>query len=210
MIDRACLFFLLLTPFAYAQSDSILYTADFTFKPGIYLNFQQFKSNSPVPRSNVKTSGDSTRLDYLKQSMSQKVITYIDSAGALQEIKSIKLWGFCENDAVYINYNNDFNRIVVIGSLSHFTANYTAYMTTDPTYPGGSTYGTPVQSMRQYVLDMQTGAVADFILANMEFYFKRDDVLYKEFMQMGKAKRRKMMFFYLRKYNEHIPLYIGG
>jgi hypothetical protein len=151
---------------------------------------------------------DSTRLDYLKQSMSQKVITYLDTNGALTEVAVVKLWGFCENGAVYIHYNNDFNRVVVIGSLSHFTASYTNYVTADPTQPGGVNYGTPVQSMRQYVLDVRTGNVVDFLLPNMEFYFKRDPELYAEFMKMRKPKRRKMMFYYLRKYNERNPLYI--
>ncbi|HTL82687.1 MAG TPA: hypothetical protein VL651_13330 [Bacteroidia bacterium] len=192
----------------HAQTDSVAYNPDFVFKEGIYLNYQQFRTNAPVARAKVRTHLDSTRMDYLKQSMTQKVITYIDSAGALQEVNVMKLWGFCENNAVYINFNNDFNRIVVMGSLSHFTANYTSYMTTDPTNPGGSTYGTPVQSQRQYVLDIKTGNVVDFVLPNMEFLLKRDDILYKEFMAMRKGKRRQMMFFYLRKYNERNALYI--
>jgi hypothetical protein len=94
-----------------------------------------------------------------------------------------------------------------MGSLCHFTALYTTYLSGGPTTPGGTTTGAPVESVQQYVLDMQTGKVFDFILPNMEELYKRDEALYKEFMELKKGKRRKMMFFYLRKYNEKHALY---
>ncbi|MBI3511543.1 MAG: hypothetical protein HY064_12850 [Bacteroidetes bacterium] len=200
------LFFVAASEILLAQKDSAIYNSDFKFKPGLYLNFYQFRNNAPVPRAKIVSDIDSTRIDFIRQVTSGKMLTYLDSAGNLTELYPAKLWGFCENNSIYIHYNNDFFRIVVIGSLCHFTATYTTYMTTGPTM-GGPTYSTPVQSMQQYVLDMQNGYVYDFILVNVEPLYQRDPVLYKEFMTMGKAKRRKMMFYYLRKYNDAHPLY---
>jgi hypothetical protein len=207
-----CPLFLFLLPFLFtgkllhSQTDSIPYSSGFKFKEGIYLTFADFRSNKPIPKSAIVSDHDKSALDFLRKELTQRTINYTDSSGKLQAISPVKLWGFSENNSVYIHYNSDFNKIVVMGSLCHFTATYTSYMTTDPTV-GGIGGGTPVESMQQYVLDMQTGVVSDFILPNMEILFQRDAEIYKEFMALRKNKRKQMMFFYLRKYNEKHPLY---
>lgn len=192
------------------QTDSVAYAPGFTFRQGIYLNYQQFRENRPVLRSRIISNYDSTRLDYLRQVTAAKTISYTDSSGKLTEVSPSKIWGFCENNSVYIRYNNAFNKIVVMGSLCHFTATYVSYMSSGPPYPANSAYGTPVETIRQYMLDTKTGSVLDFVLPNVEAILKRDPELYKEFMGLRKGKRKQLMFFYLRKYNERNLLYFFG
>lgn len=187
--------------------DSVMHAPGFQFREGIYLSFEQFRANRPVPVSRIVSKYDTTALDYLRKLVSVKTITFINDAGAEEEISPGKLWGFSENNSVYIRFNGDFNKIVVIGSLSHFTAMNTTYMSTGPTTMGGPATGTPVQTMQQYMLDMRTGRVSDFVLPNVEELLQRDPVLYQEFMDIKKRKRKKLIFFYLRKYNERNPLY---
>lgn len=74
---------------------------------------------------------------------------------------------------------------------------------------GRANYWYPVESIQQYILDIQTGQVFDYVLPNMEELLKRDANLYIEFMAFSKRKRRQMMFIYLRKYNERQGLYLG-
>ncbi|CAN5305323.1 hypothetical protein BH09BAC5_BH09BAC5_14250 [soil metagenome] len=200
---------LLFPVFLNAQKDSVIYNSDFRFKEGIYLNYENFRMNKPIPKSAIISDYDHSEIDFVRKIVSTKSILYKDSAGIDREISPSKLWGFCENNSVYIRWNGDFNKIVVMGSLCHFTAMYTTYLSSSPTSPTVANTGAPVESVQQYVLDIQTGRVLDFILQNMETLYKRDDVLYKEFMAMKKGKRRKMMFYYLRKYNDAHPLYIG-
>ena len=191
----------------HAQKDSVIYNSDFKFKDGIYLTFENFRHNKPVPKSSIVSNYDQEAIDFLRKAVSNKTISYKDSAGVIHEMNPGKLWGFCENNSVYIRFNGDFNKIVVMGSICHFTALYTTYLSGGPTTPSGATTGAPVESVQQYVLDMQTGRVLDFILPNMQELYKRDEVLYKEFMMLKKGKRKKMMFFYLRKYNEKHAVY---
>lgn len=204
--DMARLILLLLFPIVLSAQDTLGYGQHFRLRDGIYLDYQQFRQNKPVPRSSIISSNDSTRLDYIRLATNARTLIYRDSSGKTVEINPAKLWGFCENNSVYIRYNNDFNKIVVMGSICHFTAMQTTYMTTGPTYPAGSVYGTPVKSMQQYILDTKTGAVLDYTLANIESILSRDAELHAEFMKLRKTKRKKMMFYYLRKYNERNPL----
>lgn len=204
---RLLLLFFLFSAGLNAQNDSLVYGPGFGFHEGLYLSFDQFRANRPVPVSRIISEYDSTALDYLRKIVSTKTIRFINDAGAEEEISPGKLWGFSENNSVYIRFNGDFNKVVVIGSLCHFTAMYTTYMSTGPTTMGGPSTGTPVQSLQQYMLDMRTGQVSDFVLPNVETLLQRDPALYKEFMEIKKRKRKKLVFFYLRKYNERNPLY---
>jgi hypothetical protein len=190
-----------------AQKDSILYTSDFKFKEGIYLSYESFRANHPVPKASIISDYNHDELDFLRKIVTKRNISYTDSTGHIQEINPSKLWGFCENNSIYIHFSSDFNKIVVMGSICHFTALYTTYLSTGPATGVGQTNGTPVESMQQYILDTQTGKILDFELPEMESILKRDQELYAEFMKMKKGKRKQMMFIYLRKYNERHGLY---
>ena len=191
----------------HAQKDSVLYNGDFRFKEGIYLNYESFRFNKPILKSAIVSDFDRSEIDFIRKMASTRIISYKDSLGIVREIATEKLWGFSENNSVYIRFSGDFNKIMVVGSLCHFTAMYTTYLSTGPVTGSGQTVGNPVESMQQYVLDIQTGMIQDFVLPNMETIYSRDPELYKEFMALKKGKRKQMMFIYLRKFNDRHPLY---
>ena len=43
----------------------------------------------------------------------------------------------------------------------------------------------------------------------VETILKRNNKLYEEFMSLSKRKKRQLMFYYVRKYNEATPLYLA-
>ena len=193
--------------FLAAQQDSLQYIQGFSFQQGIYLNFEQFRTNHPVPKSDIVFDADTSRLDFIKLALSKDNVQWRDSSGNIQTTKLISLWGYSENNAVYIRMGYSFNRIMVIGSICHFTAYVTNYMSTGPgTYPNQQ-YGAPVESLQQFVLDMKTGATYDFNSNTMLYLLSRDPQLYGEFSALKKRKRREQIFIFLRKYNERHLLY---
>jgi hypothetical protein len=215
MVARNLIFFLslicipacLLAQTDSIHKDSVLYTKDFKFREGIYISYEAFRNNDPVPRSSLVTTIDSSRLDQIRLLVhEEKKIKYRNSAGKIEEVPTLSLWGFSENNGVYINYNAGFFRIVVMGSLCHFTATYTDYRTTDPTATQ-TEWQYPVETTRQYVLDIKTGQVIDFNLPSMETIFQRDPVINAEFTALHKRKKKELLFYYLRMYNERHPLY---
>lgn len=201
--------FFILSPEINAQviRDSVPWS-QLKLKDGLYLDYLQFRQNKPVPRSQIISSYDSTRLDFLRTATSARTVKYKDAAGKQQEVNSASLWGFCENGSVYLRYNGEFNKIIITGSLCHFTSLFTSYVTTGPTM-SGPTYGTPVQSTRQYIFDAEKGNIYDYTLPNIEMLLQRDPELYAEFMKLRKNQRKKMMFIYLRKYNDKHPVYFN-
>lgn len=201
------LLLLLFAPlFSRAQGDSLTYGTNFRFADGIFLSFEQFRANKPIPKSSIISNYDKTRLDFLKMVVSYNSINYRDEKEAEQQVASDKIWGYAENGAAYIYVNNEFNRITVVGSLCHFTAYETHYVYAGSPVGYGSAYGTPEQQMVQLMLDMKSGNVYPFDVASMELLLKRDEALLTEFDALSKKKKKQSIFIYLRKYNEKHPL----
>lgn len=196
-----------LSSLTFAQSDSVMYTQGFSFNTGIYLTYEQFRTNSPLPKSALVYEGDTSKLDFLRSFLTKDSFQWRDTGGVLHTTKMIATWGYCENKTVYIRYNYSFNRVVVIGTICHFTAYVTNYMYTGPGSAPTQQYGTPVETMQQYVLDTKSGAVYDFNAQTISYILQRDPVLSVEYSGLKKRQKKDQAFIYLRKYNEKHPLY---
>lgn len=204
-------------------SDLLRYTPDFKFEEGIYLNFSQVKTNSPLPKSKVLTTIDYNDEDFFSQIFKEKQIYYYDDLGSRQSFETKQIWGFARNGNLYIKLNSELNRITFIGSISHFIANVTSasYNAYDPymynsynpysayNYGYGNPYGSNISTkeIREFILDFETGKVLEFDVKSLESILVRDPKLYDEFSALSKRKQKQLKFLYLRKFNEKYPLY---
>jgi len=107
------------------------YTPDFRFKDGIYLNFDQVKMNSPIPKAKILTSADYNDKEFFKDLLESDKIYFYDNLGIRKEIEKSSIWGYARNGVLYIQVQGNFNRITFLGSISHFVADI---MTYDPRY----------------------------------------------------------------------------
>jgi hypothetical protein len=173
----------------------------FVFREGIYLSMDEYKGNTPSlafagicdkdgkPVADI----DLTRKNY-----------YRDNNGTVQPLLPKDIFGYSRKGIFFIKvvYNGNvyFDRLVVIGNLSHFVCEV-ANIYSDP-------YGTrSTIVLMQFMLDYETGKVELFTPEIFEAYLKRDEALWSEFTVFSKKKKKTMMFLYLRKYNEKHPVY---
>ena len=202
--------FSLLVSIVWGQQKAVQYTKDFEFKNGLYISFNDFKNNSPVPVSKIVSDYNKNAREFFEKVLSKASVSYLDSTGKEQSVKTNDLWGYCANGIVYINHGSDFNRVTIIGSLCHFVASVPVkigisdpFMYNDPFYnPQQYTY-----VAQQYMLDMEIGKVLEFTVDNMKIILARDEVLLKDFDALKKKQQRDSVFLYLRKYNEKHPVY---
>jgi hypothetical protein len=208
MKNWTLILFLLLSAGLVAQQDSVAYSREFEFKEGIFLTAHQFKRNDPILKSAIISSYPKSQVDFMKTVMEQKTIKYKLADGTEQELESMSVWGYCQNRSIFINFNNEFNRINQIGTLCHYTAVVSTPMTMhDPM----NTYGINTSDeMRQFVFDTRINKVFDFNVKNMETLLMDDPELYEEFMKLKKRKKADSVFIFLRRYNEKHPLYLSA
>ncbi|MDF2438056.1 MAG: hypothetical protein K0Q95_2432 [Bacteroidota bacterium] len=186
--------------------DSVAYSRDYEFKEGIFRTLEDFKRNDPIPKASIGSSLPRSSVDFMKDVMEYKDVVYKDSAGKEQRLETLSLWGYCQNRTIYVNFNKDFNRVNVIGTLMHFTA---AVLVQGGYQDPMNTYGINTQSeVRQFILNTKTNKVVDFNVTNMELILKDDPQLYAEFMKLKRRKKAESIFIYLRSFNEKHPLYL--
>lgn len=197
-----------------SANELIQYTSEYKFIDGIFLNFQQVKNNSPIEKQQIIFDKKVDEFNFFERVLGEDVIKY-QASSIEEEVMTRNIWGYADKGVLYIRWSGEFYRIFYIGTICHFIAyenvyrnNYNdPFMYSDPFY---SPMRAPIQSkeMRQFFLDFETGQILDYSVNDFLGILMRDKELYDEYAQLKKRKKRQMMFFYLRKYNEKHPLFM--
>lgn len=196
---------------ANSQSDSVAFTKDFTLYEGLYLSYTDLRHNWPIPKEKIITDINKDQLEFYSKLIEGDKIEYIERDGNKAHIKADDVWGFCQNNVIYLNSNRSFFRITVFGAISFFLASVPVTYST-PGYNvfingpvGNST--TTAKEVRDYIMDFYTGKRVEFTLENLEELLKRDQEIYKEFTALSRKKKKELASRYIRKYNEKHPVY---
>ncbi len=208
-----------------AQQDSlnrVKYTPEFRFTDGLYLNFSQVKTNNPIPPTRIISRNDPGDFNFFRDLVENKSISYFDGFGAQKEISTEKIWGFCQEGKLFINYNDEFNRIPIIGQACHFISDVTVIDTySDPYYYDrydnfyNPYYHRPYnrtsrsREMRQYIMRFETGEILSYNRESILVVLMEDPELYEEYNSLRKRKQSDLMFFFLRRFNEKHPIYVS-
>jgi hypothetical protein len=186
--------------------DSIPYTKDFRLYEGLYLGYQDFRYNWPIPKEKIITTINKDQLDFYSKLIEEEFIEYTERDGSVTKVTPDRVWGYCQNNIIFINLEHNFYRIPVFGSISNFigTVEVTNY---SPGYdpfmnaPMGSN-AQKVREIRQYLFDFYTGEIAPFSIDKMEEFLKRDEAIYKEYEALSNKKKKEFATKYIRMYNE--------
>jgi len=112
---------------AQEKEGMVKYTPDFRFNDGIYLNFDQVKLNRPIPKAKLLTSVDFNDREFFKRVLESDKIFFYDDMGVRQDIDRNTIWGYARNGVIYVQIQENFNRITFMGSICHFVADITTY-----------------------------------------------------------------------------------
>lgn len=186
----------------HAQTD---YFGGMDLRDGIYTDFFAFKNNQPsVPLEKLR---DAQGLPVNDARRVSGKLNWQPDSGASQTVDLNSIWGFCQNDVVYIGTSNGFYRIGLMGSLCHLVVEET-YRDWNP-YMYGYPMGTVTRTVLvQQLLDMETGAYLPFNASGMDQALLHDAVLSEEFRNLPKKQRNsvEVLFRFLRLYNDRHPL----
>lgn len=197
--------------FNFFAQDSIAFTKDFRLYEGLYLNYNEFRVNWPIPKEKIITTIDKEQLDFYSKLIEQDVIEYKERDGNVAKIASDKVWGYCQNNTVFLNINKSFFRIPIFGALSSFLATVEVQSISqgyDPFMnPIIGSSQSKVKEIRQFLFDFYTNEVMPLTTEKVETYLIRDSLIFSEYSQLSKKKKREFTSKYIRMYNEKHPIY---
>jgi hypothetical protein len=207
-----------LTNFCFSQdiiddNNYVQYSYGYFFYDGLYLSDQCFLNNSPTPFEAI-VSPQFNQDNFFSLLEKSQQISFNDDFGNLKHVNTNEIWGYCKNGRPHIYFADKFNPIPYIGIVSHFVATVRVVYETNhnPFYSPYDFYGGPdvryQDEIRQFLIDFENQKVIDFNVPNCEYIIKRDSLLFKEFDKLRKRKKNKLMFYYIRQYNERNPLYL--
>ncbi|MDA3910389.1 MAG: hypothetical protein PF448_03410 [Bacteroidales bacterium] len=214
------LFFIIFSAYAiscaFAQvGDSlkmVKYDLSYEFDDGIFLAFDDFRNNKALPFS--QTNLPSPReIDPEQALIEAGKLDYFDQFGNRKTISIENIWGYAYQDRIHIYYLGGFHIIPYIGSISHFVAQVIIQQNRmhDPFYDPYYRYTGPSSYTRaenlQLMLDLKNGKTYRFSHETVGELIKSDKALHQEFMDLRKRKKKKLMFYYIRQYNEKNPVY---
>jgi hypothetical protein len=191
--------------------DSIPFTKDFRLYEGIYLTYQDFRYNWPISKEKIITTINKEQLDFYSNLVEQNVIDFTERDGSVVKVNPENLFGYCQNNIIFINKEDNFFRIPVFGAISNFigtveVVNYSPGFDPFMNAPMNST-ARKTQEIKQYLFDFYSGEIATFTLEKLEEFLKRDDAIFKEYHLLSKKKKKELATKYIRMYNEKHLVY---
>lgn len=163
------------------------YSPDFEFKEGVYLTFQDFKNNNPIPITHIYSELDIRSDDYLNMVLESDSLIYYDNLLEERATSTVSVWGFAKKNKVYIGINavqgssdwqdRNWFPILSIGAYSYFTATVMVTrfipptpgmsmssggigMYGDPMFPDNGTYYDEAVTVH-FLLEFSTGRLID-------------------------------------------------
>ena len=182
-----------------------LYAQNYKIKNGIFLKFEDFKNNAPIPVEKIffeKKSG----IFLIDNVLENEKFKYKNDSDQFIEFYTGNIWGLYENGNIYVRRNKSFYKITYPGRISFFIGRvqtmisdyYNAYPSNQRTLVNNE--------YRQFLLDFETGEFLEFNEKNVEKLLSRDSLLYNEFKSLSKKQKKQLKFYYIRRYNEKYPL----
>lgn len=191
--------------------DSVIYSKDFRLYEGIYINYEDLRFNWPIDKEKIITNLSKEQLDFFSKLVESDMIEYKERDGSVIKIKTEKIWGYCQNNVIFINQENSFFRIPVFGAISSFigavavinhSPGFDPFMNT----PSNSTAHS-IKEFRPFLFDFYSGDITEFSLEKLEEYLSRDISLVNEFKQLRKKKKKEYAAKYIRMFNEKHPVF---
>lgn len=191
--------------------DSVIYSKEFRLYEGIYINYEDLRFNWPIDKEKIITNLPKEQLDFFSKLVESDMIEYKERDGSVIKIKTEKIWGYCQNNVIFINQENSFFRIPVFGAISSFigavavinhSPGFDPFMNT----PSNSTAHS-IKEFRPFLFDFYSGDITEFSLEKLEEYLSRDISLVNEFKQLRKKKKKEYAAKYIRLFNEKHPVF---
>ncbi len=190
----------------------------FRFTDGIYENFQQVLTDSPVRKSDLLIAEDYDDYEFFKRILSTQQLRYTLPDGGTAVIDNKNVWGFASGGIMYVKWKGYFSELYMLGTVSCFFLHDDNYMTyqkilrsnylPSENVPAKQIHAVSFRDLKKYLIDFRTGKIKKLNVQNLSKLLKNDRELYAEYNQLPLKRRKALIFYYIGIYNKKNPLYL--
>ena len=193
--------------FVHAQKDSVLIDRALN-SDGIYLSYDDFRRNNIIGKERLLSDINKDQQEFVTKLLDGEKFSFINSDSLRVDMETLAPFAYRQNNTYYLNYNGDFYRVPVFGTISYFVATVVVVNPGfyDPRFGYGST-STRTRELREFVMDYYTGEVLEFRMEQVKSMLSRDKTIYAEFKKLSRRRQKEQVYRFIRKYNERHPVY---
>lgn len=179
-------------------------------KEGIYLTCKCFLEKHPIEKNEIVTDLDLNDGEFYGKALSKPKLSFTKN-GYMKTVYTDSVWGFIQNNTLYVNVQGRFYRVPVFGRISYFMAmvevNQMVGAGIDPLTGLPVSVPSRTRELKEYILLFDAGCGPfPFNLEKIENELRKDEEVWNEYHQEKSKNRKKFITKYIRKYNAHHPL----
>lgn len=200
--------FLLVGLKIFSQADSLKFIFGSPISDGVYLTYNDFRRNDAISKEQINSKLDKSQLNFIEKSMAEKDFFY-QKNNVSHTVNPKTIFGFIQNNTLYINHDGEFFRVPVFGSISYMIISVLVPVPAGMYFGtagvmGGTTY---TRELREFLMNFYDGKLVEMKRTTVENFLSRDKELFAEYKKLNRRKRNKEIYLYIRKFNERNPVY---
>jgi hypothetical protein len=189
-----------------SQQDSVPFNPDRPQADMVFMDYWSLRHLSGISKEQLQGKMDKRQLDFISKVLSVPVFQY-EASGSIHTANSKEVYAYFQNNTFYINYEGEFYRVPVFGSIAFFVANVKVMRTyVDPRFGFPSSTGYTYE-LREFLMDVYTGNLEEFNLKRAGELISRDAELGAEYNKLSHRKKKDATYHYIRTYNQKHPFY---
>lgn len=178
------------------------------FEDGIYLSFDDFKAQRPIPKHAIVAVEDKNDPRFLLKVLSYERFSFFDSTGNRHTLRSEDIWGIVRRNSLYVFHEYTLAKVHFNGRWGYFTTYKISPQPGMGIMPGSHlavqvplTAGKRTQTM---IIDLGTGEIYPFKRKPFLNILSADSLLKNEYQSLRRRKQKQLKYLYLRKLNDKI------
>lgn len=189
--------------------ETVAYSANFEFYEGVYLSFEDFRANNPLPKEEIISTVNREDPAFYRKLFNTRSFRYFDDAGVPRNVFTEEVFGVSLRGEPFVKFGGQFCKIMVLGMLSYFAPG-----AGDPEVQPRFAYTGEGQSavlggdhFKQIIFNFETGEFADLTPEAVAGFIEDAPGLHREFLQLKRKDQRKAMYAFIQSYNKANPIY---
>ena len=191
-----------------AQNDSLQFNPIFGIADGVYLSYYDFRHGIAIHKNNINSKLDTSQIEFISKVLAQDKFQFVKD-GQVNTMESKKVWGFFQNNAFHIAYNNEFYRVPVFGAISYLVAQVKVVTPGyfDPRF-GYQTNSITTTELKEFLMSYYDGSVQEFTMQRADALMATDRAFSEEINKLSSRQKKKQMYSLIRRFNELHPVYV--
>jgi len=175
---------------------------NFIMEDGIYLNYSDFRHNQIIRKNDILSKENPDQLEFIKKILETEEFS-VKISGTVSKIKPKSVWAYVQNNALHLNYREQFFRVTIFGTICFFPALVKVQSPAiyNPQY-GFNSGSIITTETRELIMNFYDGDIFTFDFDRVKNLICRDKFLCEDLNKLKRRIQNEQIYRFIHKFNE--------